>query len=182
MAFTGHAVLAVSTEVTDETIDGLGADGFGGAHDPRLVTALAGPGAWVDSLDVLLVRRGLGDTSVRSGLVPRPDLARHPRVLHALAVRDDVAVLGLPDRSRSTVVTLGRGMAGLCELSFEVEPSRRGGAGVALIEDALRAVPADRLVVAGAAPGNAASLRALLSTGFTPIGSFQLFRRVQGSS
>jgi len=31
--------------------------------------------------------------------------------------------------------------------------------------------------VAACAPGNAASLRALLTTGFSPLGSLQLFRR-----
>jgi hypothetical protein len=39
-------------------------------------------------------------------------------------------------------------------------------------------VPAGELVLSAVAPGNAASLRALLSAGFVPLGSSQLFRRV----
>ncbi|AWB94170.1 N-acetyltransferase [Aeromicrobium chenweiae] len=175
VAFTGHAVFAVSPDVTDADLSRLGADGFGGAHDPRLVSALAGQDAWIDVLDVLLVARGRG--SRLSDLVRRPDLARHPRALHAAAIRDDVEVLGRPDPARSAVVTLGRGVGGLCELSFETELDHRGGSGVALIEAALAAVPQDRVVVAAAAPGNAASLRALLGAGFAPVGSIQLFCR-----
>jgi RimJ/RimL family protein N-acetyltransferase len=37
-------------------------------------------------------------------------------------------------------------------------------------------------VVAAVAPGNAASLRALLSAGFVPLGSLQLFRRGEVAS
>jgi RimJ/RimL family protein N-acetyltransferase len=56
-------------------------------------------------------------------------------------------------------------------------PAHRGaGAGAALVADALTTIPAGQLTVAAAAPGNAASVRALLSAGFTPLGSLQLFR------
>lgn len=176
VSFTGHAVFAVSSLTTDDVLEALGADGFGGAHDPRLVATLAGRDGWIDSLDVLLTARGTGGADGTSGLVPRPDLAGHQRVRFATDVRDDVTVLGFPDPARSAVVILSRGIAGLRELSFEIEPTRRGGAGAALIEHALSTVPVDEWVVAVAAPGNAASLRALLSAGFTPIGSIQLFR------
>jgi hypothetical protein len=43
VAFTGHAVLAVADDRTDERLDALGVDGLGGASDPRVVAALAGP-------------------------------------------------------------------------------------------------------------------------------------------
>lgn len=178
VAFTGHAVLAVDPSTPDEVLADLGADGFGGAHDPRLVAALAGPGGWIDSLDALLVRRGTGAGDVAPRLVPRPDLADHPRVGFAARIRDDLEVLGNPRPDRSAVAVLGRGLAGLRELSFELEPARRGERiGAAFVEDALTAVPADELVVAAVAPGNAASLRALLAAGFVPLGSMQLFRR-----
>jgi hypothetical protein len=177
VAFTGHAVLAVSDETTDDVLAALGPDGFGGAHDPRLVAALAGPGGWIDSLDVLLARRGTGTAPGASRLVPRPDLAGHPRVLFAREHRDDVRVLGYPAVTRSAVATLSRGVGGLCELSVEVDVPHRGGSGARLIEDAISSVPEGELVVAAAAPGNAASLRALLTAGFIPLGSLQLFRR-----
>jgi len=87
-------------------------------------------------------------------------------------------VLGYPDRSRSAVVTVSRGIAGLTELSFEIEPARRGQRGGAgLAADALSVLPEGQVALAAVAPGNAASVRALLSAGFVPLGSFQLFRR-----
>lgn len=175
LAFTGHAVVAVGQDVTDERLAALGVGGYGGAHDPRLVAALAGADGWIDSLDVLLAGCGTGGPP---RLVDRPDLAGHPRVGFAAAVRDDVRVLGEPEPDRSAVVLLSRGVAGLPELSFELEPARRGaGAGAALVRDALTALPAGRLVVSACAPGNAASLRVLLAAGFVPLGSMQLFRR-----
>lgn len=177
LSFTGHGVLAVSSEVTDGEIEALGADGFGGAHDPRLITALAGDGAWIDSLDALMVGRGTGNASNGGRLVPRPDLASHPRSLFASGVRDDVRVLGYPDHQPAAMATVGRGVGGLQEISFEVEPQVRGGVGRRLVRDVLDSLPLDTLVVAAVAPGNAASLRTLLAAGFAPIGSMQLFRR-----
>jgi hypothetical protein len=53
VAFTGHAVLAVAPDIPDQLLVSLSVDGFGGAHDPRLITALVGPGGWIDSLDTL---------------------------------------------------------------------------------------------------------------------------------
>src|SRR3954452_12732323 len=55
VAFTGHAVLAVSPGISKARLTALGTDGYGGAHHPRVVTSLAGPGGWIDSLDVMLV-------------------------------------------------------------------------------------------------------------------------------
>lgn len=166
VAFTGFAVLAVDGPVPGPV------DGFGGAHDPRLIAALAGPDGWIDSLDVLLVARGTGGPPV---LFPRPDLAAHPRAGFARGVRDDVRVLGRATGDELAV--LARGIAGLTELSMEVPPADRGGAGRALVRDALTSVPAGEVVLAACAPGNAASLRTLLAAGFVPVGSSQLFWR-----
>jgi hypothetical protein len=174
VSFTGHAVFAVSAQVLDDLLISLGADGFGGAHDPRLIAALAGHDGWIDSLDVLLATRGTTDAA---RMVRRPDLATHPRAQLAAQLRDDVETFGYPQPERSALATLGRGVAGLLELSFEIEPERRGGAGTSLVQDALSVVPAGQLVVTAVAPGNAASLRAVLRAGFTPLGSLQLFRR-----
>jgi hypothetical protein len=181
VAFTGRAVFAISPDVGDDELAALGADGFGGAHDPRLVAALAGAGGWIDSLDVLLVGRGSGAPDVPARLVPRPDLRDHPRARLAAELRDDVEVLGRPGDTSSTVATLARGVGGLRELSFEVDVALRGGAGAPLVRDALSTVPSGELVVAAVAPGNAASLRAVLTAGFTPVGSLQLFRRASGT-
>src|SRR5262249_34632338 len=78
-SFTAHAVFAVAPDVSDQRLAALGADGFGGAHDPRLIAALAGPEGWIDSLDMLMAARGTGRPGVPPRLVDRRDLATHPR-------------------------------------------------------------------------------------------------------
>ena len=177
-SFTAHAVFAVAPDISDRRIASLGADGFGGAHDPRLITALAGPEGWIDALDMLLAGRGTRRPGRPPRLVDRPDLAAHPRARFAARIRDEPRVLGYPDSRRSALATISRGIAGLTELSFEIEPGWRGqGGGARLAADALSVLPAGQLAVAAVAPGNAASVRALLSAGFVPLGSLQLFRR-----
>ena len=110
--------------------------------------------------------------------MPRPDLSSHPRAQYAASIRDTPRTYGYPDPARSAVAILSTGLAGLTELSFELEPDRRGGGqATGLIRAALAALPAGELVVAAATPGNAASLRALLAAGFTPLGSVQLLGR-----
>jgi GNAT superfamily N-acetyltransferase len=178
-AFTGHAVLAIADELSESTLRDFTVDGFGGAHDPRLVSALAGADGWIDSLDLVLAGRGTGPKmELTAGLVPRPDLANHPRARYAATIRSTPSIFGYSDVACTTVVICSKGVAGLAELSFELDPSQRGtGQGTALVRDALRLIPDGELVVASVAPGNAASLRCLLATGFTPLGSIQLFRR-----
>ena len=87
-AFTGHSVFAVAPDVTDQRLADLGADGLGGAQDPRLITALAGPGGWIDCLDMVLAGRGSGQAGQPPRLVDRPDLATHPRAVFAARTRD----------------------------------------------------------------------------------------------
>lgn len=173
VAFTGHAVLAVGDDVADEALLRLGAHGYGGAHDPRLVTALAGRGE-IGVLDVLLVARGTGTGSsapVRS-LVPRPDLAGAARARHASLWRDDVRVLGLPDPATTGLTTLSRGIAGLTEVGLQAED----GTAETLLAGALAQVPRGELVLASVTPGNARSLRFFLRRGFVPVGSVQQWR------
>lgn len=181
VSFTGHAVLVLGSDIPDALLVELGVDGFGGAHDPRVIAALAGRDGWIDSLDVLLAGRGTGGPTGQPQLVCRPDLATHPRAQFAADIRDDLRVLGYRDQTRSGLAVVGRGLAGLCELSIEIELEHRGGGGggEALIRDALSTVPSGQLVIAAVAPGNAASLRAFLSAEFAPLGSLQLFRRNQ---
>lgn len=174
VAFTGHAVFCLGADIPDDRLRVLGADGWGGAHAPRLVADIAGPGAWMSSLDVLMAARATG----RGGLVARPDLTGHPRVAYASRLRRDIAVLGFPDPARRAVAVVGRGLAGLVEVGMEVEPERRArGDGRDLVLGALGAVAPGALVVACVAPGNAASLRSLLGVGFVPLGAVQLVRR-----
>jgi hypothetical protein len=174
VAFTGCAVFAVEPDITDSMLGGLGADGFGGANHPRLISALAGPDGWIGSLDLLMTARGTGG----SRLVDRPDLAAHPRAALAARIRDSPRIMGYPDPERSDIAIIGTGVGGLTEVSYELEPVRRGiRGGAALASAALSAIPAGEVAVAAVAPGNAASVRALLTAGFCPAGSIQLFIR-----
>jgi hypothetical protein len=152
----------------------LAVDGFGGAHHPRVAVALAGPGGWIDSLDAVLVRFGAGGPPA---LVERADLAGHPRAGFATGVRDDVRCFGCP--VGGSVVTIGRGLGGLAEIGVESD----GGAGLGpdLLLDALTLVPADEVVVAAVAPGNARALRAFLAAGFRPVASVQLIKPAPSS-
>lgn len=177
VALTGHAVLAVGEDVTDERLCALGVHGLGGAHDPRVTVALAGRGE-VGVLDVLLVGCGTGDAPPSGGraeLVERPDLAASHRVRHAREWRHAVRVLGLPDPGATSLVTLSRGIAGLPEVGVEAPD----GPAELLLEGALARVPQGRVVLASVTPGNARSLRWFLRRGFVPVGSVQQWRPVR---
>lgn len=173
VAFTGHAVMVVGEDVNDEDLVRLGVHGFGGAHDPAVAIALAGRGE-IGVLDVLLLgggTEGTGDTGARP-LVHRPDLATTERARHAAQWRDDVRVLGLPDRSSSSLATLSRGIGGLPEIGIHATDDSAD----ALLDGLLARVPAGGVVVASVTPGNARSLRFFLRHGFAPVGSVQQWR------
>jgi len=167
VSFTGHSVVATTLPL--DRLVAAGADGFAGATSLPVLSLLAGAAGTVDVLDALLVARGTGG----GGLPERPDLADHERVRYARAWRGDVRVFG----DDHGLVTLSRGLGGVRELSFEVTQDRRGrGHGRALLREARALVPPGEPLFAAVAPGNAASLRALLAAGFTPIGSVLLIR------
>lgn len=177
VAFTGHAYFAVAEDIPAARIDELGADGLGGAHAPSVIQAIAGPQAWIDSLDVVLVVR-TADAAAPSRLVERPDLADHPRARLAARIRDEVQVLGYPQPENTSLVTVSRGLGGLPELGVQTNGSTDGAA---MLREAMAAIPSYQLVVAAVAPGNARALRTFLRVGFQPVASVQLFcRRVMG--
>lgn len=174
VSVTGRAIVTAPDDVTDAELAAMGVDGWGHAHDPRVMTRLAGPNGWVDVLDAVLVAAGTGDPD--PGVVDRPDLADHPRVRHALPLRDDVRVLGL-EGDDDTVLTVATGLGRLTELSFELAPHARGtGAGTRLATAARGLVPAGDPLLACVSPGNVPSLRALLRAGFEPVASVQVYR------
>jgi hypothetical protein len=162
VGFTGHGVVA--TALPEAAVLARGVDGFGGCFEPSFLCWLAGPLGWLDSIDVTLVARGRGN-----GRLPRrSDLDDHPRVRHARLLRADVEVYG----DERGLVTLATGLAGRRELSIEIPTEHAGrGLGRSLLHDALGLVSAGEPVFAAVAPGNARSLRAFLSLGFTPLGS-----------
>jgi GNAT superfamily N-acetyltransferase len=174
VAVTGRAMVSGPDDVTDAELAALGVDGWGHAHDPRVMTRLAGERGWVDVLDAVLLAEGAG--APEPWLVDRPDLRAHPRVQHALPIRGDVRVFGL-EGDDETVLTLATGIGGLPELSFQVAPARRGtGLGTALARAARGLVPVGEPVAACVSPANVPSLRALLRAGFDPVGSVQVYR------
>ena len=162
VCFTGHAVIA-----TRLTIDELGdpaPDGYGSALHPRVQLLMANNGV-IGVNDVTLVAHGIGG---------QPDLTRteqwndHPRVAHARALRSGVTVYG----DESGFITIGKGLAGRNEMSIEVRHDLHDrGAGRRLIHGARQMTPPGSHVFAAVSPGNARSLRAFLSQGFTPIAS-----------
>jgi hypothetical protein len=161
VSFTGHVYLA--TALPRSAWDGVPLDGFGAALDPSVLQKLAGVAGEVGVLDVTLFAHGRGG----SGLPPRPDLADHPRVLHARGLRTDIRVHG----DERGLVTVAAGHAGRTEISVEVFDAGGRGSGRALVAEALRLAPDGEPVFAAVSPGNARSLRAFLAVGFTPIGS-----------
>ena len=163
--FTGHAFV-LTTRPSIEVVD-RGANGFGAATHPDLLRWLAGPGGEIGSHDSVLVARGTGDERAGTGLTARDDLESHPRVVRARKHRRNVRVFG-DDRG---LVTLGGGLVGRLEISVELfgTATASSGAGRELIRAGLDHAPTGALVWAQVAPGNAASLRAFLGSGFVPV-------------
>lgn len=169
LSFSAHAVVLSDRPAAD--VEAIGIDGYGRAHAPDVLSALAGPGGWIGVLDAVLVAFGTGDPTRALPATDRYD--DHPRVAYARQTRVEVQVLG----DDSGMVTLGRGLGGRRELGFEaVVPDPPAGTGRALLRGALAAVPAGTAVFASCAPGNARSLRSLLAAGFSPIGGEVLLR------
>lgn len=176
ISVTGHAVLAVSYDITDDQLAKLGVDGVGSALSPKVLLALAGERGSVDGLDMLFLGSGTGNRQASHGLVSRPDLAKHPRVDAARRFRQELQVFGRADRAITDVVVLARGVAGLREIFVELDLGRRGqGLGARIVRDALDCVPEHELVAACVPPSNAAGVKALMAAGMTPVGSIQLF-------
>jgi hypothetical protein len=162
---TGHGY--VLGDVSAAELEVRGADGYGGVGHPDVLRFLAGPGGWIGCHDAVLVCRAGG--SAVAPLPSRDDLADHPRVRRANLHRTEVVVLG----DESGLVVAGRGLVGRREIAVELlDPAMAGtGAGRRLIEGALAAMEPGEWCFAQVSPGNAASLRAFLACGFTPIGS-----------
>jgi GNAT superfamily N-acetyltransferase len=76
---------------------------------------------------------------------------------------------------------IGRGVVGRWEAAVEVDPQARGaGLGRRLALAARHLVPDGEPLWAQIAPGNAASVRALLAAGYVPMGAETLLVPVRG--
>lgn len=170
VAFTAHYMVASS--VAEDWIRAqLPPDDLLAPMSPRFLTAL---GAKLDrhddGIDLVLAARGLqGRTTLRETTGES-----HPRVTRADSHRDQVRVF--TDPTRAATIILGRGLANRTEVAIEIDPKRRNqGIARQALTEARRVLGPDQLLFAQTAPGNAASIRTLLTAGFRPIGSEILF-------
>lgn len=177
LAFTGHHVVAADVD-RRWLDDALGAD-FAAAHRAPFLMAL---GARIDArpghLDLVLALRPGAERPVAAHEVELEPLpiagVPHPRLTRAQDYRTDVTAWETADGRG--LLTIGRGLAGRWEVSFEVTPLARGrGLGRALAAAARRFVPPDQPVYAQVSPGNVASVRAVLGAGYAPIGAEVLY-------
>ncbi len=171
LAFPGQHIIVA--DVSAEWVRSwLPADDLSAPLGPQFLTLLAAvTGRAIGNIDTVVVarahgrRRGLELTEITD--------SDHPRVASARRQRADVRAWVCP----GGLLVLGRGVAGRWEAAVEVEPALRGfGLGRGLFGAALGLLPAGESVWAQVAPGNAASLRALLAAGYRPIGAEVLFQ------
>jgi tetratricopeptide (TPR) repeat protein len=165
LAFTAHCVVAADVD-PDWVRAQLPPGDLSAPLNPPFLSVL---GALLDrrvnNIDLIAIAPRL------TGSLPLPlsevDAGHHPRVRRALRYREEVHVWA----TEGGLVVLGRGVGGRWELAVEVEPAHRGhGLGRALAVAGRHLVPGGA-VWAQIAPGNAASVRAFLAAGFTPVGA-----------
>ena len=172
--FTAHAV--VFADVDPGWVSShLPAGDLGAPLGPPFLQALSAatdrrPG----SIDMLCFAEPLsGPPDI--DLTPALDTT-HPRIARAHSYRDDVQAWRTADGSG--VVLLGRGVAGRRETAIEVDENRRSrGLGRALAAAARHLAEPGEPLWAQVSPANAASVRAFLAAGFTPVGAEILLAR-----
>jgi hypothetical protein len=170
VAFTAHYMVA-SSEPEDWIRAQLPADDLRAPMSPRFLSALGAKlGRHDHGIDLVLAARTLqGRTTLRE-----TTSEGHSRATPATAHRNQVRVFA--DPTGAATIVLGRGLANRTEVAIEIDPNRRNqGIARQALTEARRIVGAGRLLFAQTPPGNAASIRTLLTAGFQPIGSEVLF-------
>jgi GNAT superfamily N-acetyltransferase len=173
VAFTAHHVIAA--EIDEETIrQRLDPADLSQPMSAGFLLFLAGwLGASPGPIDVLMVAPP-GDDELP--LFARRDLDDHPRVRRAGRYRPKLTVYA--DREHGEpegILVIGRGVAGRCEMAYEVSPDARNrGLGRRLAAAAGRFADGEP-VFAQVSPGNVASMRACLAVGYQVIGAEVLF-------
>lgn len=173
LAFTGHHIVAAGIE-PEWIFSHCPADDLTAPLSPRFLQALAErTGSSPGLIDVVLLTHGeVGEPEI--ALRPADLAAGHPRVERARRYRRDIEIFETLDGSG--LLILGRGLAGRREAAFEVRPGARNrGLGRALVAASRRLIPAGEPLFMQVAPGNTASLRAVLAAGLIPIGAECLF-------
>ncbi|GGR00740.1 N-acetyltransferase [Actinoplanes ianthinogenes] len=165
VSFPGHVVVAADVEWA--WAEKLAGEDFAAPSGPRFLTALE---------DRFGLHAGAFDVSLLAGPLPGDppipltalDASEHPRALRAHRYRTDVRLWA----SEHGLLVVGRGLGGRWEVAFEVDPAAQGrGHGRLLAEAARHLIPGDRPIWGQCAPGNAASLRAMIAAGYQPVGS-----------
>jgi len=172
LAFTAHHVVAA--EVTPEWVRRRLRQGdLSAPLNPPFLAALSEvTGRRVNSIDAVLVATALPGPPEPGLHLRRADGLDHERVARAQRYRTDVLVW----QCDGGVVVLGRGLAGRWEVAVEVDSDARGhGLGRGLFAAARHLV--QHPVWAQVAPGNVASVRALLEAGYRPGGAEALLVR-----
>jgi GNAT superfamily N-acetyltransferase len=166
LSLTAHAVIFTDAD-PDWVTSLLPAGDLAAPLSPPFLQALCrATNRRAGSVDLLCLAQPLAREPAIA-VTPCTDLA-HPRISRALKYRDDVMAW----QADGGVVLLGRGVAGRWEAAVEVDPEHRGrGLGRQLVTAARHLVPGKSPLWAQIAPGNAASVRAFLAAGFTPVGA-----------
>jgi hypothetical protein len=176
VAFTAHHVIAAGVD-PDETRAQLPPGDLGAPMSAGFLSWLGRRlGSAPGSVDVVLTASGTSSADADPRLHEVLGVA-HDRVTRAQRYREDLSIYA--DPKQTAVVVLGRGLARRREVSIEIhdEGARSRGSGRDLLMAARALIPDDEYIFAQVASGNAASLRAFLAAGFTPIGSEVLFLR-----
>jgi hypothetical protein len=166
LAFPGQHIIVA--EVAAEWVRSwLPQDDLGPPLGPPFLTLLAAvTGREIGTVDAVLVAKGHGRR--RGQELTEVTNSDHPRLVRARRARTEVRAWSCP----GGLLVLGKGVAGRWEVAVEVDATLRGfGLGRGLFAAALGLVPAGEPVWAQVAPGNAASLRALLGVGYRPVGA-----------
>jgi RimJ/RimL family protein N-acetyltransferase len=174
VGFTAHHLVAAEVS-SDDVLGQLDPTDVGAPMSAPFLAWLGDRlGARPGMLDLVMITFGGQEDRSPIQLLPRDDLADHPRVARSRRYRDDLRVFSDPDDA--SVLMLGRGLAGRWEVSIEVDPAHRErGLGRTLAAAARRLVPQDQPLFAQVTPANVASVRAFLAAGYRPIGSEVLF-------
>jgi GNAT superfamily N-acetyltransferase len=180
LGFTAHHVIAADVD-PNEAIAQVDADDIASPMGAPFLAWLGERlGSVPGTLDVVLAARaGEGAPDLPEMLSETPADPTRTRVARAFRYRTEVRTWETADGSGLLVV--GRGLAGRWEASFEVAEEARGhGLGRTLAALATLAVPRGERVFVQVAPGNIASLRAVLAAGFHPVGAEVLFLKDGG--
>ncbi len=164
--FTAHAVICTDAD-PDWVISQLPPGDLAAPLGPAFLQALCEvTNRRAGNIDLLCCALSLpGPPPI--DLIAEPE-STHSRVQRALNYRDEVQAW----RADGGIVLLGRGVAGRLETAIEVDVERRGqGLGRALAIAVRHLIPDGTVLWAQVAPANAASVRAFLAAGFTPVGA-----------